>query len=66
MEVICLTHKVIVKAKLGKRVFNPIKQISANRSYFIAAVHITFIIIITDLSGNSEVVFPLTDLSRHR
>jgi len=66
MEVICLTHKVIVKAKLGKRGFNPIRQISPNRSYFIAAVNITFIIIITDLSGNSEEVFPRTDLSRHR
>lgn len=64
MEVICLTHKVIVKAKLGKRVFYPIRQISVNISYFIATVNITFIIIIIDLSGNSEEVFPLTDLSR--
>ena len=65
MEVVCLTHKVIVKAKLGKRVFYPIRQISVNISYFIATVNVTFIIIITDLSGNSEEVFPLTDLSRH-
>ena len=65
MEVVCLTQKVIVKAKLGKRVFYPIRQISVNISYFIATVNVTFIIIITDLSGNSEEVFPLTDLSRH-
>ena len=64
MEVICLTHKVIVKAKLGKRFFYPIRQISVNIGYFIATVNITFIIIITDLSGNSE-VFPLTDFSRY-